>query len=120
MGQIRTGLYALLLVILLMLAGCHEGQWHWITPEPQGESPAMVTVEPVVVPEEEEGETEPEPALPAPCAEIKGNISRDGRKLYHEQGMRNYGQVKIDEEAGERWFCSPEEAEEAGWTRAGG
>ena len=29
-----------------------------------------------------------------------------------------YESVKIDEDKGEKWFCSEEEAEEAGWEKA--
>lgn len=101
------------LVVLLLLAGCTE--FKWITPPP----PEEVVSTPEVIPEEEVGVVEPEPLPPPPCLLIKGNISKDGRKLYHEEGMRNYNQVKIDEAAGEKFFCSVEEAEEAGWTRAG-
>ncbi|QDL92054.1 thermonuclease family protein [Paroceanicella profunda] len=45
---------------------------------------------------------------------IKGNISAAGR-IYHVPGSRWYARTSIDENAGERWFCSPEEAEAAGW-----
>lgn len=84
---------------------------------PQGPVPP---VEPEVVPAEEVGEVTPDPKPEPPCEVIKGNISRDGRKLYHAPGMPNYDQVKIDEAAGEAFFCSIEEAEAEGWTRAGG
>ncbi len=47
------------------------------------------------------------------CA-IKGNISSSGR-IYHEPGSRHYERTVIDEASGERWFCSKEEAEAAGW-----
>lgn len=56
-----------------------------------------------------------------PCEPvIKGNIASDGRKLFHAPGMPNYSQVKIDEAAGERTFCTEQEAIDAGWTKAGG
>ncbi|WP_232830551.1 thermonuclease family protein [Oceanicella sp. SM1341] len=50
---------------------------------------------------------------PGDCA-IKGNISASGR-IYHVPGSASYARTRIDESAGERWFCSPEEAEAAGW-----
>lgn len=53
------------------------------------------------------------------CVLVKGNISSDGRKLYHLPGMRNYDQVKIDEVAGEKTWCSEQAAIDAGWTKAG-
>ena len=48
---------------------------------------------------------------------IKGNISRSG-KIYHMPGMRHYAWTKIETSKGEKWFCSEEEAEAAGWRRA--
>ncbi len=47
------------------------------------------------------------------CA-IKGNISGSGR-IYHVPGSRHYERTVIDEASGERWSCSVEEAEAAGW-----
>jgi len=49
---------------------------------------------------------------------IKGNISRDGERIYHVPGGRWYNRTKIDEGQGERWFCSEAEARAAGWRRA--
>jgi hypothetical protein len=34
---------------------------------------------------------------------------------YYLPGSRHYERTRIDEGSGERWFCSPEEAEQAGW-----
>lgn len=50
--------------------------------------------------------------------DIKGNISANGSKRYHVPGTVFYDSVKIDESKGERWFCSEQEAETAGWSRA--
>lgn len=47
---------------------------------------------------------------------IKGNISRNGR-IYHVPGSPNYRSTQIDESKGERWFCTVEEAEAAGWRK---
>ncbi|MFN8463991.1 MAG: hypothetical protein U0X20_00510 [Caldilineaceae bacterium] len=55
----------------------------------------------------------PPPNLACP---IKGNISSE--HIYHMPGQRDYCKTVIDESAGERWFCSPEEAEAAGWRAA--
>jgi endonuclease YncB( thermonuclease family) len=48
---------------------------------------------------------------------IKGNISGRGR-LYHLPGGSSYDRTRIDEAAGERWFCTAAEAEAAGWRAA--
>lgn len=55
-------------------------------------------------------------SAPEGC-DIKGNISGNGR-IYHVPGGRSYAATEIDEEEGERWFCSAEEAEAAGWRPA--
>jgi len=49
---------------------------------------------------------------------IKGNISNRGERIYHVPGGRYYGQTRIDEQKGERWFCSEGEAQKAGWRRS--
>lgn len=54
------------------------------------------------------------PTAPANC-EIKGNINRNGERIFHKPGEQFYARVKIDPNAGERWFCSEEEALAAGW-----
>ncbi len=48
------------------------------------------------------------------CA-IKGNISQNGDRIYHVPGSDSYDRTVIDERYGERWFCSEEEAQRAGW-----
>lgn len=45
---------------------------------------------------------------------IKGNISSAG-KVYHVPGSIDYERTVIDEDRGERWFCSEDEAKAAGW-----
>ncbi|MDV0439819.1 thermonuclease family protein [Xanthomonas sacchari] len=49
---------------------------------------------------------------------IKGNISRQGKKIYHVPGQRDYERTSIDLSHGERIFCSSEEAARAGWQPA--
>lgn len=53
-----------------------------------------------------------------PSCTIKGNISASGEKIYHMQGCGSYAKTQIDENHGERWFCSEQEAQSAGWRRA--
>jgi hypothetical protein len=50
--------------------------------------------------------------------QIKGDIGEDGAHLFHRPGETRYGWVWISEAKGERWFCSVEEAEAAGWRAA--
>jgi hypothetical protein len=54
----------------------------------------------------------------AETCQIKGNIARSGEHIYHVPGGHFYSRTKIDESAGERWFCSEQEAEAAGWRRS--
>jgi len=50
---------------------------------------------------------------------IKGNISfNGGRRIYHLPGQADYDRTIIRPEYGERWFCSEQEALNAGWKRA--
>lgn len=51
---------------------------------------------------------------PAGCP-IKGNVNRDGARIYHAPWSPWYDRTKIDEAAGERWFCNETEALAAGW-----
>lgn len=109
-------LFTLLVIFTMGISSCHEGEWHWIQPEVLVELP---TITPQVLPNET-GDDFPE-ILPAePCDVVKGNISSDGRRLYHTENSPNFDQVKIDESKGERWFCSEQEALDAGWVKAGG
>jgi endonuclease YncB( thermonuclease family) len=46
---------------------------------------------------------------------IKGNINSKGDRIYHAPGSRSYGETKINESKGERWFCNEAKAKAAGW-----
>jgi len=64
-----------------------------------------------------------EPTEPAeidrdPYCLIKGNISRSGKRIFHVPGGAFYEATRIDLIKGERWFCSEEEAIEAGWRKS--
>lgn len=49
---------------------------------------------------------------------IKGNTSSSGEKIYHLPGQKYYDKTVIDESRGERWFCSENEAVNAGWRKS--
>ena len=53
-----------------------------------------------------------------PECPIKGNIARDGERIYHVPGGRYYGVTVMNLAAGERWFCTEAEAVAAGWRRS--
>ena len=55
---------------------------------------------------------------PSPDCVIKGNISRSGERIYHLPNQIFYARIRMDKGGGRRWFCTPEEAEAAGWRRA--
>ena len=61
----------------------------------------------------ESGQTKTSKACDNPL--IKGNISQSGEKIYHNPGDQYYSRTQIDESAGERMFCTEDEAEQAGW-----
>lgn len=46
---------------------------------------------------------------------IKGNIASDGDRIYHLPGQRYYEVTTINESRGERWFCTEQQARDAGW-----
>jgi hypothetical protein len=53
---------------------------------------------------------------PNPDCPIKGNINRDGERIYHTPwGSHSYDRTKINTAKGERWFCDEAEAAAAGW-----
>ena len=49
---------------------------------------------------------------------IKGNIGRDGARIYHVPGGKYYERTRISPSKGERWFCSEAEARSAGWRKS--
>jgi endonuclease YncB( thermonuclease family) len=49
---------------------------------------------------------------------IKGNINRQGEKIYHTPWSPWYDRTQIDKSKGQRWFCDEAEAEAAGWRPA--
>ena len=50
---------------------------------------------------------------------IKGNISRaTGERIYHVPGGEYYDATVVDIMVGERWFCTEDEARDAGWRRS--
>lgn len=65
--------------------------------------PPLPTVTPDVV-----------PPTPDPCTLVRGNIDRNGRKLYHLPGMPNFNQVQP-----EMCFVTEQDAIDAGFAKAG-
>jgi len=51
---------------------------------------------------------------PSPDCTIKGNINGAGECIFHTRKSRWYAQIKMQISKGTRWFCSVEEAEQAG------
>jgi endonuclease YncB( thermonuclease family) len=68
-----------------------------------------------------DGTTRNEPMASPPAqgsragCDIKGNINGDGEKIFHTRASPSYADTRIDETAGERWFCSEAEARREGW-----
>ena len=57
-------------------------------------------------------------APPADGCVVKGNISSRGAHIFHTPGQRDYTLTKINTAQGERWFCSAQDARQAGWRAA--
>jgi len=53
-----------------------------------------------------------------PACYIKGNISRNGKMLYHLPGTEWYDATRINPARGERFFCTEDEARAAGWRKS--
>lgn len=63
-------------------------------------------------------EAPPVEAVPEAC-DIKGNVSfNTGERIYHVPGQAYYDETVINEDYGERWFCTEDEAVEAGWRKS--
>lgn len=58
------------------------------------------------------------PATSTQHCKIKGNISSSGEKIYHMPGQQFYDKTVIDTSKGERWFCTEQEAVNAGWRKS--
>jgi endonuclease YncB( thermonuclease family) len=58
---------------------------------------------------------DPDPAIQ--CM-IKGNVGRNGERIYHVPGGAYYDKVVIDPGAGKTWFCTEAEAVAAGWRKS--
>ena len=50
---------------------------------------------------------------------IKGNVGFEtGERVYHVAAQEFYDATRIDPRYGERWFCTEQEAVDAGWRKA--
>lgn len=97
-------------------AGAFIAPWDWRRRGPNTEILGSVAVpidaQSVLLP------SNPEAQSAVTGCSIKGNISRNGDRIYHLPGMRDYDRTRIIEHNGERWFCTEEEAHAAGWRKA--
>jgi len=49
---------------------------------------------------------------------IKGNLDRNDKRYYHRPGFKYYEATVVNLNHGDRWFCSEEDAQKAGFKRA--
>ena len=54
------------------------------------------------------------PVAPSPTCTIKGNVNRAGECIFHTPASRWYAKISMHVSKGTRWFCSVDEAKEAG------
>lgn len=97
-------------------SGAFIAPWDWRHRGPQTEILGALSV-PIIA----QQHLLPQPvasASPTTGCQIKGNISRDGTRIYHVPGQQDYDNTRISESNGERWFCTEDEAQAAGWRRA--
>lgn len=105
----------LVFVTIIALAGCTitfppiEGEEATATVEPTGLAPDTETPTEMAVITET-------PVLVTPECLIKGNVAQG--KIYHLPGDASYDQTDINPENGDKWFCTPEQAEAEGFRRA--
>ena len=105
-------LFAIVFAAALVLgaSGC-ESDYSYSSPTPE----ATVATANEAVPEEEPTPVEE----PQPDCVIKGNISYNtGEQIYHVPGQQYYDATEIDESAGEMWFCTEQDAINAGWRKS--
>ena len=57
----------------------------------------------------------PEPKV---GCQVKGNYTARGHRWYHLPTFRHYNQTVVNLESGDQWFCTEEEAVEAGFEKA--
>lgn len=124
--------FNLVISVLLLLAACQPVSAPSVEPTQTALPPTATALPPTEAPtatlpvrsvEILPTDTAPAPAsiCPQGCTEekpgcdIKGNINSDGEKIYHTAVSSSYKNTKIDPSKGERWFCSVEEAQAAGW-----
>jgi hypothetical protein len=86
-------------------AGEFTPPWEWRRDERPG-APARNT---------QRGATSGTQSVPSSGCRIKGNINGDGERIYHTPSSASYDDTTIDENRGERWFCSEADARSAGW-----
>lgn len=51
---------------------------------------------------------------PSPCV-IKGEVTITNQRIFHPPSSPYYDQIAISTRRGERWFCTEEDARQAGW-----
>jgi endonuclease YncB( thermonuclease family) len=97
-------------------AGAFIAPWDWRRPGPETEILGAISVpanaQSLLLP------SNPSASEAATGCRIKGNINRNGERIYHLPGARDYDRTRVNERNGERWFCTEEEARAAGWRPA--
>lgn len=97
-------------------SGAFIAPWDWRQRGPQTEILGALSV-----PINAQQQLLPQPVAsesPITGCRIKGNISGNGTRIYHVPGQQDYDRTRITENKGERWFCTEDEAQAAGWRRA--
>ena len=105
-----------------LVSNGHNSIWNRVPEEKNREAAASIRAC-AGAPDEADGSLRPavgeQPGREATAAcLIKGNVSRNGSRVYHLPDGARYDRIEINESAGERWFCSEAEARAEGWVRS--
>ena len=93
-------------------------------PPPLSPPPPPPPPQPPVAPQPAPSQPSAPPAAggcPTGCVEqrpgcaIKGNVNARGERIYHVPGSTYYDRTSVRPEEGDRWFCTPAEAEANGF-----
>ena len=89
------------------------------TPSPAQTPTPLSTILPTITPTQRPTATVIPTSTHTPVPEdcrIKGNINMEtGERVYHTPDSPWYARTEIDTDTGERWFCTEQEATDAGW-----
>jgi hypothetical protein len=101
-----------------------SGQYGWVfagTITLSGDPSSVPTLVDVPLPQTQSDEGHGASACPGGCIKpppgctIKGDVNRKGQRIYVTLSSLSYDMTLVRPEEGDRWFCTPDEAEANGF-----